>query len=398
MKLLVIQEQHFTKLSNGEVWVDKQSDIHFWDRYLTVFDEIVVCARMRQANKLERTGLRSDRSRVSFVGLPDFRGVAGIVKNYIQITKILNKVLDEVDCVIFRAPSPISMVAYGPIKRSGKPFAVELMNNPYTHFSKESMNNKLQPLIRLFITNQTRRMCLRANGVAYVTKHTLQGMYPMTKKGRALKKNRFEAAYSTIRLTKDDFSPNQETKRPETFTLVHSGAMADQRKGQDVFLDCVRQLEDWGYAIKGVLIGDGTQRKTFEEYAKEIRIYADVDFVGWKSGFKEVQKELKRGQFFIFPSKGEGLPRSVIEAMASGLLCIGTDIDGIPELLNERCLVKENSGLAFAEKVRYYIDHWDEALLEQKVQFNKSTEFEDTLLTEKRNLFYKELKNSVESR
>lgn len=67
------------------------------------------------------------------------------------------------------------------------------------------MNNKLQPLIRLFITNQTRRMCLRANGVAYVTKHTLQGMYPMTKKGRALKKNRFEAAYSTIRLTKDDF-------------------------------------------------------------------------------------------------------------------------------------------------------------------------------------------------
>ena len=41
MKLLVIQEQHFTKLPNGEVWVDKQSDTKFWERYLNVFDEIV---------------------------------------------------------------------------------------------------------------------------------------------------------------------------------------------------------------------------------------------------------------------------------------------------------------------------------------------------------------------
>ena len=33
MKLLVIQEQHFTKLPNGQVWVDKQSDTKFWERY-----------------------------------------------------------------------------------------------------------------------------------------------------------------------------------------------------------------------------------------------------------------------------------------------------------------------------------------------------------------------------
>ena len=38
MKLLVIQEQHFTKLPNGQVWVDKQSDTKFWERYLSAFE------------------------------------------------------------------------------------------------------------------------------------------------------------------------------------------------------------------------------------------------------------------------------------------------------------------------------------------------------------------------
>lgn len=52
MKLLVIQEQHFTKLPNGQVWVDKQSDTKFWERYLSAFDEIVVCARMKCADSL----------------------------------------------------------------------------------------------------------------------------------------------------------------------------------------------------------------------------------------------------------------------------------------------------------------------------------------------------------
>ena len=70
MKLLVIQEQHFTRLPNGEVWVDKQSDTKFWERYLNVFDEIVVCARMKNADKLGKKALRSDRENVTFVGMP----------------------------------------------------------------------------------------------------------------------------------------------------------------------------------------------------------------------------------------------------------------------------------------------------------------------------------------
>ena len=77
-------------------------------------------------------------------------------------------------------------------------------------------------------------------------------------------------------------------------------------------------------------------RQEFEEMAKELGVSNAIEFTGWKSGFKQVQAELLRGHFFVFPSSGEGLPRSVIEAMASGLLCFGSKIDGVVELLNEK--------------------------------------------------------------
>ena len=51
MKLLVIQEQHFVRMPNGEVWVDEQSDSKLWERYISVFEEVVVCARFRHSEK-----------------------------------------------------------------------------------------------------------------------------------------------------------------------------------------------------------------------------------------------------------------------------------------------------------------------------------------------------------
>lgn len=401
MKLLVIQEQHFTKKSNGEVWADKQSDREFWDRYLSVFDSIVVCARMRYSDSLGVKALRSDRSGVSFVGMPDFRGVAGIVKNYIKIQNALKKAIKEADCVIFRAPSPISMVCYGAVLRSNKPFAVELMNNPNTHFSAQSMHHIYQPFIQWMITKQTLDMCKKANGVAYVTNHVLQNLYPSTARLNSESSSKyFEASYSTINLKESDFvketlSDRFPDGRPNPLVLIHSGEMIDNRKGQDIFIECIAELIHRGYPVKGILIGDGEKRKDFEQLGAALGIREMLDFVGWKSGFKQVQSELVKGHFFVFPSTGEGLPRSVIEAMASGLLCFGSNIDGVPELISEKMLVDGWSGSAFADAIEPFICDWDTAKNEQKAQYNKAKEYKNSILEKQREDFYSKLKNCV---
>lgn len=88
--LLVIQEQHFVR-NGSEVYTDVQSDSSFWERYLAVFDRLVVCARMRDAAPNDDLGgmLRSTHPRVEFVGLPDFQGATGPVKNFSVIGRTL---------------------------------------------------------------------------------------------------------------------------------------------------------------------------------------------------------------------------------------------------------------------------------------------------------------------
>jgi len=394
MKLLVIQEQHFTELPNGEIWADKQSDVRFWDRYLNVFDELVVCARLKKSDTLTAKALRSDRKEVSFVGMPEFRGVIGIIKHYFKIQKALFTALKQVDCVVFRAPSPISMVSYAIVRLSRKPFAVELMNNPRTHFSAHAMHNWYQPLIACFITNQTERMCRKANGVSYVTQKALQELYPSTAKLKGESDRYFEASYSTINLSKANFiKQDWAEERPEPIVFVHSGEMVDYRKGQNVFIVALSELKQRGYNVKGIMIGDGEKRAEFEELAKSKDMHDEIDFVGWKSGFDNVQKELLKGHVFVFPSRGEGLPWSVIEAMASGMLCFGSNVDGIPELLDPTLLVDEFDGKAFADRIEPYLKDWKSVTEKREELFQRSKEYENTKLTHRRNEFYSKLRN-----
>lgn len=394
MKLLVIQEQHFTELPNGEIWVDKQSDVNFWDRYLNVFEEIVVCARMKKSDTIGKKALLSGRDRVSFVGMPDFRGVGGIIKNYFKIQKALQKALEKTDCVIFRAPSPISMVSYSIIKRSKKPFALELMNNPMTHFSPQSMKTFYQPIIQHLITAQTKKMCKTANGVSYVTENTLQELYPSRARLNGQNDKYFESYYSTINLKKENYIKKPwDDERPNPVIFVHSGEMADYRKGQNVFIETISLLRNKGYQVKGILIGDGDKREEFENLSRKLDVSEIIEFAGWKSGFQNVQKELLKGHIFIFPSTGEGLPRSVIEAMASGLLCFGSKIDGVCELLPTELLVEEFNAVDFVRKIEPFLNDWNRTLTERDKLFEKSKEYANTKLEIRRNEFYCKLRN-----
>lgn len=394
MKLLVIQEQHFVRMPNGEVWVDEQSDSKFWERYLDVFEEVAVCARFEhyEGYNIEKLML-SDHENVSFVELPNTRGVGALIKKMPQMIKIMRMAMNECDRIIFRAPSPISMIAYPLARLSGKPFATEIMNNPYTHFSPEAMHNFYQPLLRKVIVGQTKSLCKHANGVSYVTECILQELYPSTARIKGESNVYFEGSYSTIRMEKESYSFDYwSEERPERITLIHIGKMQDNRKGQDIFIKTISILRQKGYLVDGILVGDGVMRKDFEELGEKLGISEYLDFVGWKTGFDAVRNELKRAQIAVFPSMGEGLPRSVIEGMAQGLLCFGSKVDGICELLDENCLVPEFTPECFAEYIERYIVDWKLVNQEREYQFAVSKRYETSILEVRRSDFYKKLK------
>lgn len=393
--LLVVLEQHFIR-DGSDVYTDVQCDEHFWDRYLTVFDRLIVCARMRQAGPDDDLAgmLHSSRSEIEFVAIPDFVGATGPVRHWRAIRHALKKCLRRADAAICRLPSPISLVACPVFEASHVPWAGEMMMNPRTAYSRESMSHPLQPLIQSIIVRSTKKACLAANGISYVTEHVLQEEYPCRAITNSHAKGYFTSSYSTINLSDDMFSmADWGNERPSKVVLAHTGKMSDYRKGHAVFIKTVALLRGVGVDAYGILIGDGPKRSEFESLANNLGVQEFCEFTGWASGFEEVQKQLQHAQFFVLPTLSEGLPRAIIEAMASGLICLGNNVDGIPELLDEGCLSITNDASEYAEMILKLLSDWQEAQRVRNRQFAKSHDYRSVVLNKRRRAFYSELRD-----
>lgn len=101
-------------------------------------------------------------------------------------------------------------------------------------------------------------------------------------------------------------------------------------KGQDILLDVLSELVDLNWRL--TLAGEGRDRHSLEEQVKRLRLENKVDFRGQvpKSDIPEL---LAAHDVFVLPSLNEGLPFSLLEAMASGLPCIATDVGSVREVL-----------------------------------------------------------------
>lgn len=113
--------------------------------------------------------------------------------------------------------------------------------------------------------------------------------------------------------------------------LLSVGRVVHQ-KGLDLGLRALAQLKDldWEWRIAG----DGPQTDALQSLARELGIAERVVFLGWQSR-EDLIKWYHQANLFLFPSRHEGMPNAVLEAMASGLPIAATRIAGSEELVVE---------------------------------------------------------------
>lgn len=116
-----------------------------------------------------------------------------------------------------------------------------------------------------------------------------------------------------------------------------------------------------------LICGEGTERESLEELAKSLKVDKRVIFAGIRNDIPEI---LAMSDCFVFPSKREGLPVAVIEAMASGLPVVAARIRGIyPDLIVDHetgILLQEVTEESIANAVREFTE--DVELRESIVQ------------------------------
>lgn len=387
MNVLVTIDHHFIKLTQtGEVFCKTIHDSTFWERYLLIYERVFVLCRMKETDSKETVAgyLLSSHPKVQFIGIPDFKGPKEYAKRYLSILYSLRKKLSKLDdfIPIFRLPSTIGFLAYKILRNRNLYYGVEVVADPSSAYKKKGSATHF--MVEKSYSLQLKKICKNATGVAYVTESFLQKKYPT--KG-------IEESYTSLDLF-DDFY--YKKKKRTGYNIVHVGHINSEVKGHRTVIEAMKILVNYNEKYQCYFVGDGRMKNTFERLVQKYGLQNNITFLGEVSKRKDLKNILVNSDIFVFPSHSEGLPRSVIEAMACSLPVISTPICGIPELVNKKFLINYEEYSSYANKIIELMDNDEMYCKEAEANYKKAGFFRYDFIKEKRlnfyNLLYKKVK------
>lgn len=386
MRVLVVSEQRFA-CTTSAVWARTASTFEFWTRYHGAFDEVLVAARVEPLGEAPAGSRRADGPGVRFCALPYYVGPRAFLRVARQVRDQVRRAFEWGDAVIARAYSPLSMQLLPWLSRAGYPYALEVVSDPRDAFASGGVRHPLRPVFRLWFARSLRRQCGGACAVAYVTESALQRRYPA-------RSDAFTTHYSSVALDDRDLASGSRTWRaaPATPHVVFVGSLAQMYKGPDLLLDaaarCVRRSVD----LQVTFVGDGQHRAELARRAAQLGLSERARFLGEVPAGDAVRRILDQADLFVLPSRTEGLPRAMIEAMARGTPCIGAAVGGIPELLPAADLVPAGDVIALADLLETVTR--DPARLAAMSARNlaRAAEYRDAVLRTRRDAFYREVR------
>jgi glycosyltransferase involved in cell wall biosynthesis len=163
-----------------------------------------------------------------------------------------------------------------------------------------------------------------------------------------------------------NFDPNK--------TVIVCLARLVPRKRIDVLLEALSLLTKDGISYKCLIVGSGPLESELRERPGVLGISEHVDFVGYAG---DVRPYLSMANIYVAPSDKEGLPLTLIEAMASGLPCIATNIAGHNEVVingSTGLLIPPGAPREMAEAIKYLMTHKEERI---RMGFNGRKRVED---------------------
>jgi glycosyltransferase involved in cell wall biosynthesis len=144
------------------------------------------------------------------------------------------------------------------------------------------------------------------------------------------------------------------TPTPKVIGVV---GRVDRTKGLDDLLQALRPLI-MGGEVRLKVVGDGPYMGTMQRIVRSWGLGAGVEFAGHLTG-PELESAYADLDLFVFPSRAEGFPYVILEAMRAGLPIVTTNVGGVPEaVIHGECgyLVPPNSPSQILSAVRLLLD------------------------------------------
>ena len=345
MKLLIALAEHYFRGSDNAVYTDGPHRRGFWNRYLDVFDELVVLSRVRRVERIDPAWARVDDTNVSVWDLPDHTGPWEYLAVYPKLRKVCREAVAGADAYLLRTGGGgFVAVLWREIRRRRRPYALEVVADPWDALAPGTVKGWGRPIGRYLCVRNLRTLCRHAAAVAYVTREALQRRYPSSPGAISM-------GCSDVTMPEEVYVSGPRVFTQKGCRLVHVGVLGHFFKAPDVLVEAVALCKKKGFPVRLRILGGGRRRAELEALIRSLGIEREVDLLGQVAGREVVLKELDEADLFVLPSRQEGLPRAMVEAMGRALPCLGSTRGGMPELLPPEDLVPPEDTEALANKI-----------------------------------------------
>jgi glycosyltransferase involved in cell wall biosynthesis len=408
MNVTVALDARYTVTPDGSVWSQAGMARPFWKRYLEVFDTVTVVTRATRVEQTPEGWLPVNDKDIRFHCLPDFHGPLECLIRYPALRAAVRSATPVRGAVILRVGSQTANMMEHALYERNHPYGLEVVGDPWDVFAPGVVDHPLRPFFRWHFTRQLRRQCLRASGVSYVTKRALQDRYPTHSPSVEISDVELPSE-AIVESVVSLHCPSLELEAEHLVTgprpintagpyhLVTVGSLAQLYKGTDVLIDAVARCVRDGMDVTATIVGDGRYRSALMAQAERAGMASRIQFPGQITNGEPIRRILDAADLFVLPSRTEGKPRALIEAMARALPCIGSAVGGVPELLEESDLVPPGDPLALAVRIQEVLRSPRRMVAMSARNLAAVKEFSQAILSERRRRFYLHLRDCTES-
>lgn len=170
---------------------------------------------------------------------------------------------------------------------------------------------------------------------------------------RGIPTKKLNILHSTIDV--DLFKPTNVTKE---YDIIFVGRLAEVKR-LDKLIKATKNIVESYPNLKVCIVGNGPLEKSLKSLVSQYQLINHFDFVGLQSNIHEW---LNKASIFVMTSDSEGLPCAMMEAMSSGLLCLGPNVNNMSDLLEEGktgYLFDTNDVEELSNKLQYLLQNKD---------------------------------------
>lgn len=289
---------------------------------------------------------RSSASRLPLFGMNQLLVCSVILRSYLR---------RELNTAVFISPAPLPMLL-------ARMLGAQIIRYQAGSYSKQAFGNPKNIVQRLLVTIFEEVPSMISNRIViespnsfffqnlndYMSKIMVGGMFVDT----------------------DTFYPRVELKNRES--RIGYVGVVDKNKGLNNLLSALVLLREFleSRDVRVVIAGDGPLLPFIRDFAQKSELNARVSFPGWIP-HNTVPDYLNTLSLLVLPSRSEGLPNIVLEAMASGTPVLSTPVGAVPDLVidgRSGFIMKNTSPECIASNIKRVLEFGDLEIIAQNAR------------------------------